>query len=60
MELPTAYVLGVNAATSEAYSARPDAPVVPAKPRPQRVRMSLSKALYRAARTVEPRETWAT
>jgi hypothetical protein len=63
MELPTAFVLGVNAAASDAYSARPDAPVVP-EPEPRRrtreVRLSVSRVLHWAARTIEPRQTWAT
>lgn len=60
MELPTAFVLGVNGATSEAYSARPDAPVVPEPERRRRtreVRLSVARTLDRVARAVSPADT---
>ncbi|MBB2948034.1 hypothetical protein FB565_007805 [Actinoplanes lutulentus] len=57
MELPAAYIRGVQDMTREVLSARPDAPVVsPAKTsaRTPRVRLALSRALYRASCVVAP------
>ncbi|MFC7532603.1 hypothetical protein [Actinoplanes sp. GCM10030250] len=57
MELPTAYVRGLQDVTREVHSARPGAPVVPHRERARRtpkVRLSLSRALYRAAAAIAP------
>jgi hypothetical protein len=56
MEMPAAYIMGVNA-MAEAYSARPDAPVVPhvePAPRSRPIRLALSRALHRAGDAVAP------
>ena len=56
MELPAAYLRGLQDVTREMNSARPDAPVI----RPRRVgrtpkmRLSLARALYRASVAVAP------
>ena len=57
MELPTAYLRGISDVTREVHSARPDAPVVPDRERARRtpwLRLSLARALYRAAAAVAP------
>ena len=62
MELPAAFITGLNGVTGEVNSARPNAPVVPyAEPAPagRSVRLALSAALYRAARAVAPAERGA-
>jgi hypothetical protein len=62
MELPAAFITGLNGVTDEVNSARPDAPVVPyvePTPRGRSVRLVLSAALHRAARAVAPVERGA-
>ncbi|BCJ44793.1 hypothetical protein GCM10010168_16060 [Actinoplanes ianthinogenes] len=54
MELPTAYVRGLHAASREVLSARPDAPVVPFAEKPPRLRTSLARTLYRFSAAVAP------
>ncbi|MEU4419369.1 hypothetical protein AB0F81_02005 [Actinoplanes sp. NPDC024001] len=57
MELPAAYLRGVQDVTREVHSARPDAPVVVETERAgrtPRLRLSLSRVLYRAAVAVAP------
>jgi hypothetical protein len=57
MEMATAMVLAMNNMATEAYSARPDSPVVPYEPRTpwnHAVRTALAAGLSRAARAVEP------
>ncbi|MBG0567650.1 hypothetical protein [Actinoplanes aureus] len=57
MELPAAYLRGVQSVTREVYSARPDAPVVVEPERVRRtprLRLSLSRALYRASVAIAP------
>ncbi|BAL86251.1 hypothetical protein AMIS_10310 [Actinoplanes missouriensis 431] len=57
MELPAAYLRGVQDVTREVLSARPDAPVVAeAEPvaRTPWLRASLANALYRASCAVAP------
>ncbi|GAA4598590.1 hypothetical protein BJY16_002772 [Actinoplanes octamycinicus] len=55
MQLPAAYVHGLHAVTRELHSARPDAPVVPARARrAARTRSLLARALYRVSAAVAP------
>ena len=57
MELPAAYIRVVQDMTDEVLSARPDAPVVPpakTRSRTPRVRLTLSRVLYRASCAVAP------
>jgi len=57
MEMATAMVLSMNRMALDAYSARPDAPVVPdpeRTPRAYALRTVLAAGLTRAARAVEP------
>ncbi|MEV6299720.1 hypothetical protein AB0M02_09990 [Actinoplanes sp. NPDC051861] len=55
MELPTAYLRGIQDVTREIHSARPDAPVVRERAtRTPKMRLSLSRVLYRASVAVAP------
>jgi endonuclease V-like protein UPF0215 family len=59
MEMAAAMVLSMNTMAVEAYSARPDAPVVPLverAPRTDAIRAALAAGLTRAARAVQPTE----
>jgi hypothetical protein len=59
VEMPAAFILSVNLTKHEAYSARPDAPVVPdvEAHRTQALRVALANGLVRAARAIAPNET---
>jgi hypothetical protein len=59
MEFPSAYIIAINGMHDEAYSARPDAPVVPhiePGPRAHPIRLAVANALERAARRIAPPE----
>lgn len=55
MELPTAYLRGIHELNRHALSARPDAPVVPSRPRREpHLRKSLSRVIYKVSVAVAP------
>jgi len=59
MEWPSAFLIALNGMTTEAYSARPDAPVVAdtaSTHRTDLIRLTMARILYRAAQGIAPAE----
>ncbi|WP_436522977.1 hypothetical protein [Actinoplanes sp. HUAS TT8] len=55
MELPTAYLRGLNDLNRSVLSARPDAPVVPEPARREpHLRKTLARAIYKVSVAVAP------
>jgi hypothetical protein len=54
MELPAAYLRGLQDVTREVNSARPHAPVEARLTRTPKLRLSLSRALHRASVAIAP------